>query len=315
MRAFDIWRFALAGLLAAAVSASPAAARQPQSLYVVGCSGQVDEVSAATGATIRSRDLSQLLSITRNNTASGATFDGCLMNQAVFVPADDAFYSVVPVQYSLKSDATKDYRIARVAIATLRPVLLPTIMPDLENEPRIAAAATGVRVVADQPVLAATLGSEPFTPQLPADAIVLEASGTVALIKVAVTGSAGLRLAVADLKQRRWTLLAPNLVEGNVHLAPGGAAMLVQRAGSDTLVLMPATGTARSRNLGRRRIDRKTFIAISPAGFALYRTGGRYLAIALGRSFPSTPVVSSDSEATAHFFAPGSSPRRVARLP
>jgi len=113
----------------------PAAPR----LYFVGCSGQVDEVDSRTGKLLRSRNLAGALAIERQQTVDGATFDGCLMNQAVYVPAQAAFYSVVPVQFSDKENGTKDYRAVRVSLTDLTP--------------RMAfAAGRGYRVESLQPV-------------------------------------------------------------------------------------------------------------------------------------------------------------------
>lgn len=82
--------------------------------------GGVETVDTVTAGT-RIVDLTPLLYIAPVHGVTGAIFDGCLLNQAVFVPAARLVYSVVPATATTLDDGTTDYRVVGMTVPSLRP--------------------------------------------------------------------------------------------------------------------------------------------------------------------------------------------------
>ena len=285
------WLILAAGLM---ISAAPPPAAQ---LYVVGCGGQIDIVDTATGKRARSVDISRSLPIARSQTIAGATFDGCILNQAVYVPSRAVFYSVVPDQFSDKSDGTKDYHIFEFTVPGLQPKRLVTAGTSLDVPPLIAVTREGNFGLAGPAPVEVDLAS--FTPKGGVTQNqILETSGDRVLMRLFTPNR--LSLAVADTRHKVFTTLAklPVTTALNAHLAPGGSVVYVEEVGE------PPKKTGRSfvfnASSGRRlktivdpRISTMSFVAVAPNGNAVYRAGDHYAVLDLSSAFAGAVTVQS----------------------
>ncbi len=297
--------------LAVALIADPvvAAARpsSPRTFYLAGCGGQVATVDTVTGRS-RTVDLLPRLQIAPVHGAPGATFDGCLLNQAVYVAKSKLFYTVVPDTATTPGYGTTHYRVLGISVPGLR---VGGVVKRLASEgevPRIAAGPGGV-IVAPDPATALDLAA--FDRDRATGNQIIETSGSTALIRL-FTGDDRLVLGVADTATRKVVRLR-NVIPTtalNVHLAPGGGQVYVEAVDrahdkavkTGTAATYDARAGVKLRTLTDPRIARLAFVAISPNGKAIYAANEATALIDLGARFTADPVTSATPSAS--FFAP-----------
>lgn len=294
-------------LIAGPVAAGPRASL-PHTLYRALCDGRVATIDTGSGRS-RTVDLVSKLHIAPVRGAPGATVDGCLLNQAVYVATARRFYSAVPDTATTPDDGTTRYRVVGISVPGLRVgAAVKRFAAAFENIPRFAAGEGGVVVAPDFP---ASLDLAAFDRDRATQNQVIETSGSKALLRL-FGGDAGLVLAVADTATRKIVRLrdvVPTTAR-NVHLAPGGGQVYVEAIGhvadkavkAGTAATYDARTGTRLRTLTDPRIARMAFVAISPDGKAIYSGGDKLALIDLGARFTAAPVVAATPSAT--FFAP-----------
>ncbi len=297
--------------LAVALIAGPATAvprpSLPRTFYRAGCGGQVVTLDTITGRS-RTVDLTSKLGIAPVHGAPGATFDGCLLNQAVYVAKSRLFYTVVPDTATIPSDGTTTYRVLGISVPGLR---VGGVVKRLASEgevPRIAAGPGGV-IAAPDPATALDLAA--FDRDRATGNQVIETSGSKILLRL-FAGDDTLVLAVADTATRKLVRLRDVIPTTalNVHLAPGGGQAYVEAvdrghdkpAKTGSAATYDARSGTRLRTIADPRIARMAFVAIAPTGKAIYAGGDETALIDLGARFTAAPVVAATPSAT--FFAP-----------
>jgi hypothetical protein len=293
--------------LAVALIAAPVAARTPsplpRTLYRALCDGRVETIDTVT-ARMRTTDLAPKLDIAPVRGVAGATFDGCLLNQAVYVAAARRFYSVVPDAAATRDDGTTDYRVVGISVPGLRPGGVVRRFPGQSETPRIAVVVG--RVVA-APDAETALDLSGFDRDHATQNQRIEASGAKVLLRL-FDGDA-LVLAVADIHAKtvvRLRGLLPTTAL-NAHLSPGGGQVYVEAVDAKAVktgsaATYDARTGARLRTLSDKRAARMAFVAIAPVGKAVYEREGAVALLDLGTRFTADPVTSATPSAT--FFAP-----------
>ncbi len=289
--------------LAVALLAAPAAAALPRTLYRALCDGRVETVDTVTART-RTVDLAPKLRVAPVRGVAKATFDGCLLNQAVYVAAARRFYSVVPDAATTRDDGTTDYRVLGFAVPGLRPSGVVKRFPNQTEPPRIAVVAG--RVVA-APDAATALDLSGFDRDRATRNQRIEASGSRVLLRL-FDGDA-LVLAVADVRAKTVVRLRGVVATTalNAHLAPGGEQVYVEAV--DAKAVKTGTAATYDARTGTRlltltdpRIASMAFVAVAPMGKAVYATDAKVALIGLGTRFTADPVTSATP--STNFFAP-----------
>ena len=297
----------LASLLA--VGAAPKAA--PERLYVVQCDGHVDVVATEDGERLRRVDLAATLPIERRQSVPGATFDNCLLNQAIYVSRQSAFYSLVPDRYS----EPQRFDLWRFTVPGLAARRVRQGSEAAGDVPLLVSAPDGLVSVArtdTRPRSMALSGFASVKGDLRND--ILERSGDAVQLRLYDPGERGVAVGVADTRRKALVRLQglPPTFAGLAHLAPGGGIVFVEyatgtarnpvRSGRATL-FDAATGRP-LRDIADPRVRAMSFLAIVPSGKAVYVGDGRYAVAALGSRFPDVPVASARQTQAAYFVAP-----------
>ncbi|MGI4880026.1 MAG: hypothetical protein ACRYG4_21340 [Janthinobacterium lividum] len=292
--------------LAVALIAAPLAARTPalpRTLYRTLCDGRVETIDTVTART-RTTDLVPALGIAPVRGVAGATFDGCLLDQAVYVAAARRFYAVVPDTATTPDGGTTSYRVLGISVPGLRPGGVVKRFASQSETPRIAVVAG--RVVA-APDPETTLDLSGFDRDRATPNQQIEVSGAKVLLRL-LDGD-GLVLAVADRRAKTVVRLRGLLATTalNVHLTPGGGQVYVEAVDgkavkTGTAATYDAHTGARLRTLADPRIAHLPFVAIAPLGKAIYEAEGTVALVDLGARFTADPVTGVTPSAS--FFAP-----------
>ncbi len=284
-------------------------------LYVVGCGAQLSKVDTSLGVKTDSVDLVTRTSGQRVIPEIRGVLDGCLTYQAVYDAKASLFYTVVPEQAESKTDGTKDYRILGFSVPAVRLENEMSAGDSLAEPPHLEIDEAG-RVAVDKPsqwtpqtsldLREYELGGSP-----PANQI-LEASGNCVLLRLFSGRGDGLTIGIADRKTKKLRLLneLPITTARNIHLAPGGQAVLVEEVVSSgasvektgRLILFDGSAGSPVLRLSEPGIKNLAFLAISPNGKAIYHRNDDYLVIALGRQFSGDPVSRPVTEGYPGFF-------------
>lgn len=291
--------------LAVALVAAPLAARTPalpRTLYRALCDGRVETVDTVTART-RTTDLSAKLGVAPVRGVAGATFDGCLLNQAVYAASARRFYSVVPDTATTRDDGTTSYRVLGISVPGLRVSGVAKRFADQAEVPRIANGPGGVVAAPDT---VSSLDLSGFDRDRAVGNQIMETSGSKVLLRL-FDGDA-LVLEVADIRAKTVVRLRGVIPTTalNVHLAPGGGQVYVEAVDpkavkTGTAATYDARTGARLRTLTDPRIAHMAFIAIAPVGKAIYAADATVKLIDLGARFTADPVVSATP--SANFFA------------
>nr|WP_295664495.1 hypothetical protein [Polymorphobacter sp.] len=293
--------------LAVALIAAPVAARTPsalpRTLYRALCDGRVETIDTVTART-RTTDLAAKLGTAPVRGVAGATFDGCLLNQAVYDAVARRFYSVVPDTATTSGDGTIGYRVLGISVPGLLPGGVVKRFASQSEVPRMAIVAGKVVAAPDAET---TLDLSNFDRERTTRNQRIEASGSKVLLRL-FDGDA-LVLAVADLRAKtvvRLRGLLPTTAL-NVHFTPGGGQVYVEAVDgkavkTGTAATYDASTGALLRTLTDPRIAHLSFVAIAPLGKAVYEAEGTVALVDLGARFTEDPVTSVTPSAV--FFAP-----------
>lgn len=299
---------AVAALTATAFAAAPVAPHG-RFLYVVGCGAQLTKVDTLQGRKVGSVDLSKQSGGARIIPEVHGVLDGCLTDQAVYDPIGARFYTLVPRQAESKPDGTKDYVVLGFSIPAIHLVQQTPAGDSLADPPHLdldrARHVAPVDASAWSPTT--TLDLQGFVSDGPSPRNqILETSGHRVLLRVFSANEDQLTIAVADLSAKTLTYLHgfPSTTARNVHLAPGGQAVLVEEVASTEgradktgrLVLFElVTGRATS-TIVAPLIAGMAFLAISPNGKAIYHQNDAYRLLSMGRQFSQDPVSRPSAE-------------------
>jgi hypothetical protein len=293
-------RLFVIALLCGASAAPPGSDRF---LYVVGCDATVSKLDTVLDKTIDSVDLATRTGEQRVIPEVATVVDGCLSYHAVYDRAASRFDTVVPLQADPKPNGTRDYRVLGFSVPDLRLDMQRPAGNSLPAPPHLEIERAGrVTVVRARDWAPRTeLDLKGFAGRGgPLRNRILETSGPRDLLRLFNGRDDALTIAVADRDRRTLTILhdIPVTTARNVHLAPGGQAVLVEEVGSigmpagktGRLVLFDvATGDAVS-DVTEPAIKDLAFLAISPNGKAIYHRNDHYRLISLGRTFVPVAV-------------------------
>jgi hypothetical protein len=274
----------------------------------------LDKLDTVENRKTASYDLAKLPGHLPFPSAAGA-FDGCLAYQAEYDPAASAFYTVAPVQASVKPDGTKDYRELELSIPDLRLIENIAAGSNLDAAPHLSFAGGETKLIpsADwQPP--ADLDLSAFAPdKQPLGNQIIETSGDRVLLRIFTAEPAQLSLAIADTRSKTLVRLqpVPATTVSNAHLVPGGSAVLIEEVGglpkpvkTGKLDLYDAATGRSIEQLTSPTVREQYFLAISPTGKAIYHSAEAYSFVDLKRSFSRDAVTRpSTGSYPAMFFA------------
>jgi len=268
-------------------------------LYVVGCGAQVDKLDTSAERKSDVYDLTQRTGRRQLIPSVKGALDGCLAYQAAYDSAVSIFYTVVPVEAEPKPGGKKDYRVLGFSVPDLQ---LVKEMPGGENldDPPHLEIGKGERVEvlkAGEWSPRTDMDLSPYAPdekQIPNQ--ILEISGERVLLRIFTASQSELVLAVADRKSNTLVRLEgiSTTVVSNVHLAPGGADVLIEEMEKDggsrlakngKVALYDSKTGKRVKDFSDPHIKDLYFLAISPTGKAIYHSGETYWFIDIGRKF------------------------------
>ena len=294
--------WAALGVLTAACSKAPRAESGDRYLYVVGCDARVVKLDTVMRKKVDSFRLS-----TRSGSPPAVpddpdgTMDGCLSQYVIADAATGRVSLVAPTEARLDTEGLQTFRILTFALPDWRLVAsLPA--GKAPEAPRIRiVAGKGVIPIDDAgsvPVTLIDLGAY-VGRGVASSGLVLASSGGTSLLSLLSAESTSLRLGLADPRTRTVARLdgLPVTTFRHARLAPGGSHVLVEvMDGTATGARM--TGElqlydARGRRVGTwtdARLRGAHFVALTPNGNAVYRSGADFLFIPLDARFADLPV-------------------------
>lgn len=310
-------------------------------LYVLDCGGILHKFDAATGKPIARTDLSQKTNlIPSHGDIAGSTIEGCAANGAVYSEATNTFATLSPTTGSADERGQQRYRLLRFHLPELELDSSIALPGSYEDMPGLEAAADGsLRVTTEKQTFELSQGKF-ILDRTPADAVIphahriepglpmfefdlngldasrldfslpgiklqatpLERSGRSFLIQYARPGQ-NFAFAVLDEAAKRITTLSPGFTTtpNNIHLAPGGTAVIAQEAAfigsmqvaqtTAHLALVDAATGKPVREWTDAAAAHGTSLAVTPEGFLVVSANDRYRFLSLGKTFPATPVL------------------------
>jgi hypothetical protein len=271
-------------------------------LYAVNCDARVDKLDLVNRKVVASFHLSERSgSPPAVTTAPDGKMDGCLAQRVVSDGQGSRVGLIAPKSARLDSAGLQefqalmfqlpDWRLTATLPAGRRPEA-PHLMLDSD---------LALRVVDDaqwNPVTLLDLGKYKGQ-DAQAGGLLLASSGHMTLLSLLSSKPGPLALGLADLQTLTLTRLVdvPTTNLGHVHLAPGGAYVLVETTETadsnakttGALVLYDSSGVrvGQWQDEGTRNMR---FVALTPKGDAVYRAGSEYHFVAMGRSFSAAAV-------------------------
>jgi hypothetical protein len=280
------------------------------------CGATVDKLDTTADRKTTSYDLSKIPGAQSLVPSAAGGLDGCLAYQAEYDSNASSFYTITPAQAGAKPDGTKDYRVLGFSIPAMQLIKNMPAGANLADPPHLELGPNSALKVIPASEWRATTDIDLSTYAPARQKLgnqLIERSGDHALLRIFAADPATLSLAVADTKSKTVVSLQspPQSTALNVHLAPGGAAVLIEEtepagkhAKTGKLILFDAaTGRALGDFSGPHVRD-QYFLAIAPTGKAVYHSADLYSFIDLARTFAAAPVSRpSDSSNPAVFFA------------
>ena len=274
-------------------------------LYVLSCDARVDKLDLNRQEVVESFPLSERSgSPSAVAAAPDGKMDGCLAQRAVADAKGEKVSLIAPKSARLDSDGMQEFQALTFDLPEWR---LTSSLPagKLPEAPRLEIDADGRLQVLNgaqwTPVTVWDL-SKYKGQDADAGGLVIESSGDTALLSLLSAKSAKsakLALGLADSTALTVTPLEnlPVTTLAHVHLAPGGGYVLAEGTESTdrdakttgVLYLYDAAG----KQVGERKdegIRSMAFVALTPNGYAVYRSGTRYQFIALGHPFGAVAV-------------------------
>lgn len=304
-------RTLIACLIAAATFRPVLAAAAPDRyLYVLSCDARLLKADTRLERITTVVNLADRTAARRLIPQVRGVLDGCLTEQAVYDPHAARFYTVVPRQAESKDDGTKDYVVLAFSVPGNEPVGEIPAGDSLAAVPHVDIDLTGHVAVTDptawSPATDWDLSGYAGVATRPRNQL-LETSAARALLRIFAPGTDSLTLAVADRAAKTLVYLdaLPRTTARNVHLAPGGRAVLVEEVDSDAtqdsaktgrlMLFNAATGRLRATILSQR-IKTMIFLAISPNGKAIYHRDEDLAFVNLGQVYAADPVLRPSAE-------------------
>lgn len=314
-------------------------------LYVLGCGATVDKLDTVTERKVSDVNLASKTDLIPNPEGH---LDGCLANGAVYQPSHHVFYTAVPTSAHLDAHSAQQYRLLSFSVPEMKfdnSVALAGF--ELSDPPELGTNAeqavivmagdksfglTGGRQLQPMPAASPDFATElnlsgyrgaylsPYvvkqssSESIPAE--VVDSSGDIALVQLSDANGADV-FAAADRKSKRVIILhdLPRAFPQNVHLSPGGAAVLAEAANAapngaeltqktGQLVLVDAATGKRLKQWTVPNLDGYQFLAITPNGKIAYHLGGKYrFTNGIGATYPNEPVYRHQSVGPPLFFA------------
>lgn len=271
----------------------------PRYLYVLTCDGRLDKLDTVENKKTASADLTKLPGEAALPSAEGA-YDGCLAYQALYDADASAFYTVAPLQASMKENGTKDYRVVEYSLPQVRLIKSTPAATNATEPPHLELSNSGIRLTpAAEWHPPSQFVFSGFAPGEAAGNQLIEASGDRALLRLFGANPAQVLLGVADTQAKTLVRLqnTPPTAAANAHLTPGGAAVLIeevtrsQKPGkTGVLALFDATTSRKNELLNSPEIRSQYFLAISPNGKAIYHSAEDYSFVDLKQTFSNEPV-------------------------
>jgi hypothetical protein len=283
-------------------------------LYVLTCDARLDKLDTVEDRKAASYDLAKLSGDPPIPAATDG-LDGCLAYQAEYDPGKSGFYTTVPLQASMKSNGTKDYRTLGFPIPNLILVYNAPAGSNWDVPPHLAVAAGAVKIFPGADWHPRTdLDLSTFAPdKQPLGNQIIETSGNRVLLRIFTADPAQLSLAIADTYSETVVRLqsAPATTVSNAHLTPGGSAVLIEEVTGTSkpvktgnLDIFDAATGRFAKQLTGPMVREQYFLAISSTGRAIYHSGETYSFIDLGHSYTSDTVTRpSTGSYPAMFFA------------
>ncbi len=271
-------------------------------LYVVQCDARVDKLDLVERKQVESFNLRDRSgSPPAVAAAPDGRIDGCLVQRAVADAKGETVSLIAPRSARLDSEGLQAFQALSFVLPDWA---LTAVLPAgrLPEAPRLEIAADGrVRIPSDEnwtPVIAADLSGYPGE-EAHSGSPILASSDRYKLLSVLSADSNNMDLGLADTVAHTLVRLSdvPTTTLNHVHLAPGGAFVLVEATASadkesqpnGELALFDSTG----KRIGRWKDEGPVggrFVALTPQGDAVYRIEAGYRFVALGRSFGSAKV-------------------------
>jgi hypothetical protein len=307
----------LAGVFLGIIVASEAAEASGRYVYVVGCDAQLSKIDTFIDQKVSSIDLATKTLGHRIIPEVHGVLDGCLSYQAVYDPMKFRFYTIVPLQADSKADGTKDYRVLGFSIPNVSLEIDIAAGTALSEPPHLELdRARHIRVIpASKWAPRTELNLDGFGPEtLQIRNQLLETSGDQDLLRIFSGNQDELVIATVNRQKKSVSYIRelPVTTARNIHLSPGGLAVLAEETES-TGALLTKTGRlvlydASSGRVINRYFDPMirslAFLAISPNGRAIYHRNDIYHFVDLGKKFSSLAVSRPFAEGyPGHFFA------------
>ena len=310
-------RLALVALLAffaTACSHKPESATE-RFLYVVDCDARVDKLDTVEGKQLATFSLAERSPHVPKVVSAQSGLDGCIAESVLQDATTKQVSVIVPTAARVNSDGKRDFQWLTFALPEWTFVSVKPAGSALEQPPKLEREASGALVVkrAEERSLPIEVDLREYKNAATVLAnTIIESSGDVSLLRVFTVDKTRFLLGLANQRTRVLTLLAdlPATTVTNVHLAPGGGYVLVEvteasdgksspirRAG--TLRLYDAQGKSVA-DVMDEAIRNSAFLALTPNGTAVYRSGNEYRFVALapkGLHFGNAAVTQSSPEA------------------
>lgn len=281
-----------ASLLAACSpkAAQETGAAQPDArfLYVVDCEAQVDKLDTVKAERLTTIALAQQSERVPKVASAQSGLDGCIAESVLQDPTTKAVSVIVPTTTRVDSEGKRDFQWLTFALPDWTLVSVKPAGTGLVQPPFLDRDAAGALVVKRAEERNVTVEVDVHGYQN-ADGVLatelIESSADTALLRAFTGEKSRFVLALANRRTRVLTPLRdlPNTTVGNVHLAPGGQFVLVEvtRPGSASvrrtgaLRLYDAAGNA-VRDVTDQGSPDSVFLALTPNGLAVYRSGRDY---------------------------------------
>ena len=274
----------------------------PRFLYVVQCDARVDKLDLVERKQVESFNLRDRSGSPPAVAAAPAgKIDGCLVPRAVADGKGEKVSLIAPSSARLDGEGLQDFQALSFLLPDWK---LTATLPAgrLPEAPRLELATDGsIHMPSDEnwtPVIAADLsgykGEEAHS-----GSPILASSDRLKLLSVLSADSNKLILGLADTVARSLVRLSdvPITTLNHVHLAPGGAFVLVEATLSAEKDARPTGELALFDSSGKRVSTWKdegplsgSFVALTPQGDAVYRMKTGYRFVGMGRTFGTAKV-------------------------
>lgn len=300
----------MATMFTAACSQKPELAGE-RFLYVIDCEARVDKLDTVEGTKLASIALAERSPLVPKVQSAQSGLDGCIAESVLKDATGNLVNVIVPTTTRVDSEGKRDFQWLTFALPDWTFVSAKPAGAGLEQPPFLQREGGGAVSVA----LAESRNTPPElnwrdyknTAAVLATTI-LQSSGDTSLLSVFTTDKSRFTVGLANQRTRVLTLLAdlPSTTVTNVHLAPGGDYVLaeitepnsspINRTGA--LRLYDATGKSVA-DVRDEAIRNSAFVALTPNGSAVYRSGSEYRFIMIapkGTRFGNAAVTQSSLE-------------------